>query len=191
MRTRKSRRRGHSSPRAARVLPIAPPARRPCPRGNPLTDSVTIIDPAGTAWLAYVEPAPAELPFRRNAAVLPGRRLRFDSADASLMVSPIPAGAPFLADVRLLELLARAQPIPQPAAAPTRRVRARALWSVDWAGSVAALAGSVTDAARDQWRATAGIRRLGARALVQAVAPAVLVLVLIWDALLVRPRARI
>jgi hypothetical protein len=152
---------------------------------------VTIIDPAGTAWLAYVEPAPAEKPFRRSAAVLPGRRLRFDSVDTSLMVSPIPAGAPFLTDVRLLELLARAQPIPPPATAPTRRLRARALWSVDWAGSVAALAGSVKDAVRHQWRATAGIRRLGSRALVQAVAPAVLVLVLIWDALLVRPRARI
>ena len=190
MRTRKSRQRGRTPSRFARVTPNAP-LRRPYPRGNPLTDWVTLTDDAGTAWLVYVEPAPADMPLRRSAAVLPGRRLRFDAPDASLFVATMPAGAPFLPDHRLRELLAQARPVPQPIPAAARTPPVRALRSVDWGGSLSAAATAARDAVGRQWRATAGLRRLGARTMVQLVAPAVLLLVLVWEAVLVRPRARI
>ena len=78
-------------------------------RGNPLTHSVTFTDEGGTCWLVYVEPAPAEPALWPNAAVLPGRRLRFDSLDASATVSPFPAGAPFLHERTLQRLLTQAR----------------------------------------------------------------------------------
>ncbi|MGH7517154.1 MAG: hypothetical protein ACREOC_06755 [Gemmatimonadales bacterium] len=192
MRTRKSRQRGRTSSRATPVVTAALPPRPAYPRGNPLTDWVGLTDPWGTCWLAYVEPAPAETPLRRNAAVLPGRRLRFDSLAGSLVVSPIPAGSPFLSEERLQRLLAEARPVPAlvPAAAPAI-LPVRALRSVDWAGSVAGAASAVRNGLGRQWRATADVRRLCARGLVHAVAPAVLLLVLVWEAMLVRPRARI
>ena len=190
MRTRKARQRERTPSRATRVL-ITPPPRRPYPRGNPLTDSVTVTDGAGIAWLAYVEPAPSETPLRRSATVLPGRRLRFDSADVSLIVSPIPAGSPFLTEDRLRALLGRAEPIPRPEPPPARRIPVRTLWSVDWGESLSAAVGAVRDAGARQWRATAGLRQVGARALVQAIAPAVLLLIVVWESVLVRPRARI
>jgi hypothetical protein len=173
-----------------KVVPATPPTRPTYPRGNPLTDSVSMTDAAGTSWLVYVEPAPSPVPLRRSAAVLPGRRLRFDSLDSSFAFSPIPAGAPYLPEARLRELLAYSEPVPA-AAAPARGKRTRALWSVDWAGSVAGAAAAVRDVAVRQWRATAEVRHLCARGLVHLVAPAVLLLVILWEAVLVRPRARI
>jgi hypothetical protein len=191
MHTRKPRRRGPSPSRAMSVVSDAPP-RPAYPRGTPLTDAVTLTDDAGTCWLVYVEPAPSDPPLRRSAAVLPGRRLRFDSLERSLVVAPIPAGSPFLSDERLQRLLAEARPVPAPAPpAVSGLIPARALRSVDWAGSVAAAAGAVREIAGRQWRATAGVRRVCARGLVQVVAPAVLLMVVLWEAMLVRPRARI
>ena len=192
MRTRKPRRRGRSPSCATPVVTVAAPPRPAYPRGTPLTDAVTLIDDAGTCWLVYVEPAPAETPLRRSAAVLPGRRLRFDSLERSLIVSTVPAGSPFLSDERLHRLLAGARPVPPAAPVAARSgIPVRALQSVDWAGSVAGAAAAVRDLAGRQWQATAGVRRLCGRGLVQVVAPAVLLLVVVWEAMLVRPRARI
>ncbi len=192
MRNRTSRRRGRKLRRAMPLALAGPPTRPAHPRGNPLTDSVNLTDAAGTSWLAYVEPAPAEPPLRRSAAVLPGRRLRFDSLDRSVVITPVPAGSPFLSDARLLGLLTEARPVPEPAPRVARPVLpARALRSLDWSGSVAGAVAAVRDAAVRQWQATADVRRLCARGLVQLVAPAVVVLVVVWEAMLVRPRARV
>jgi hypothetical protein len=62
---------------------------------------------------------------------------------------------------------------------------------VDWGGSVSAAASAARHAVGRQWRATAALRQVGARTMVQLVAPAVLLLILVWEAVLVRPRARI
>jgi hypothetical protein len=191
MRTRKSRRRGQMTPPAQPTHPVAPADRPAYPRGNPHTDWVAVTDHQGTSWLAYVEPMAGEEPFRRSAAVLPGRRLRFDSLERSLVVSPIPAGAPFLADERLRRLLAAAEPLaaePEPAAAtaPVRPLR-----SIDWGASLAGAVAAARDAAAAQWRGTAELRRLWVRGLVHLVAPAALLLVVLWEAMLVRSRARI
>jgi hypothetical protein len=85
------------------------PATPSYARGNPLTHSVTFTDRSGGWWLVYVEPAPPEPALWPNAAVIPGRRLRFDSLEASVTVSPFPAGAPFLHDGTLQSLLDQAQ----------------------------------------------------------------------------------
>ncbi len=192
MRTRTSRRRGRKPPRVMPPSPGAPPSRPSYPRGNPLTDWVELTDAAGTCWLAYVEPAPPDTPLRRSAAVLPGRRLRFDSLDTSLVVSPIPAGSPYLAEERLQRLLSEARPAPVPSRAAERGpIAARVLRSVDWAGSVGAAAGRARDALARPWQATTDLRRLFARGLVHVVAPAALLVIVVWEALLVRPRARI
>ena len=96
-------------PKAPQPAPVEVPAKPLYARGNPLTHSVTFTDRAGTCWLVYVEPAPAEPALWPNAAVLPGRRLRFDSLEASLTVAPFPAGAPFLLEGALQNLLDQGQ----------------------------------------------------------------------------------
>jgi len=77
------------------------------PRGTPLTPLMEFTDSGRTAWLAYVEATP---PVRRwrllRETVLPGRRVRFDSADESRVTSTVPAGSPFLPERRLQGLLA-------------------------------------------------------------------------------------
>jgi hypothetical protein len=191
MRTRKPRRRGRTTAPAQPIHHV-PPADRPAyPRGNPHTDWVAVADQQGTSWLAYVEPMAAEEPFRRNAAVLPGRRLRFDSLERSVTVSPVPAGAPFLSDDRLRRLLAAAEPLaaePEPNAAPASFAPLR---SVDWAASVGGAVAALREAAAAQCRRTADLRRLCVRGLVHLVAPAALLLVVLWEAMLVRSRARV
>jgi hypothetical protein len=109
---------------------LQPPARSPGPRprGCPLTELMPLRGPDGTEWVAYIEgvpPEPAGLLGRR--AVLPGRRLRFDSAGESRTTGQVPAGAPFLAAARLVQLLAASSPFPPPAAParPSARVRLR------------------------------------------------------------------
>ena len=80
------------------------------PSGVPLTDSMELTDRDGSHWLAYIEGVP--LPRRRRWARsggLPGRRLRFDSAAGSRVISPVPAGSPFLPDARLQDLLDRSE----------------------------------------------------------------------------------
>jgi len=190
MRTR-TRRRGRSSSRAAATAVPVVPSLPAYPRGTPLTDSVVLTEPAGTSWLVYVEPAPPQATFRRSAAVLPGRRLRFDSLERSLVVSPIPAGSPFLSDARLHRLLAAARPLPPAPPAGRGIVRSRVLRSVDWAASLAGAGAAVQDFAARRWKATAGVRRACTHRVVQLVAPAAMLLVVIWEALLGRPRARV
>ena len=101
-------------------VPVAP-AKPSYARGNPLTHSVTFVDSSGTCWLVYVEPAPPLPALWPNAAVLPGRRLRYDSLEHSVTVSPFPAGAPFLQEQALQLLLDQAlggssSPAPLPVA---------------------------------------------------------------------------
>lgn len=113
--------------RAPKPAPAQVPAKPPYARGNPLTHSVTFTDTRGTCWLVYVEPAPPPPALWPNAVVLPGRRLRFDSVDASVMVAPFPAGSPFLHDRALQDLLDQAQPpASDPAAGPLPRFRSPA-----------------------------------------------------------------
>jgi hypothetical protein len=68
----------------------------------------------GVRWIAYVEGFPRESLRFRNRTMLPGRRLRFDSASGSWISLIVPAGAPFLSQGQLTELLRRAQPFPPP-----------------------------------------------------------------------------
>jgi hypothetical protein len=106
-------------------VPVTPPApvKPSYARGNPLTHSVTFVDSSGTCWLVYVEPAPPQPALWPNAAVLPGRRLRFDSLEHSVTVSPFPAGAPFLQEQALQLLLDQAHgSTGHPAVAPAARV---------------------------------------------------------------------
>ncbi len=111
------------------------------PLGLPLTESMGFTARGGTEWLAYVEGVPPAPRRRwRRRALLPGRRLRFDSAWESRVVGPVPAGSPFLADARLQELLDRSVPLAlaelgPPATSASRRwfrdsaPARRALWS--------------------------------------------------------------
>jgi hypothetical protein len=69
--------------------------------------------PDGVQWIVYIEALP---PVRRwrllSQTVLPGRRLRLDSAEESRVSSPVPAGSPFLGERRLLAILAASMPLP-------------------------------------------------------------------------------
>ena len=105
-------------------VPEAPPApaKPSYARGNPLTHSVTFVDSDGTCWLVYVEPAPPQPALWPNAAVLPGRRLRFDSLEQSVTVFPFPAGAPFLQESALQLLLDQARARPAHHMTPAPRV---------------------------------------------------------------------
>jgi hypothetical protein len=121
--TRKPKRAPRSKAVQQAPVPVTSPepAKPPYARGNPLTHSVTLVDTSGVCWLVYVEPAPPQPALWPNAAILPGRRLRFDSLEQSVTVTPFPAGAPFLQEQALLLLLdhARAgssQPVPVPVA---------------------------------------------------------------------------
>jgi hypothetical protein len=99
------------------------------PRGVPLTESVWFTDRDGGQWLVYVEALPAA----RGAGFwhrtrMPGRALRFDSAHESRASQSRPAGAPYLPDEQLQELLDHAQPMtgslyakPRVALRPTSR----------------------------------------------------------------------
>ncbi|MGH7516526.1 MAG: hypothetical protein ACREOC_03515 [Gemmatimonadales bacterium] len=88
------------------------PSRPPYPLGLPLTDSMELTARDGTCWLAYIEGIPSPPPRRwRRQTRFPARRLRFDSVYESRATTPVPAGAPFLTEVRLQELLDRAAPL--------------------------------------------------------------------------------
>jgi hypothetical protein len=78
----------------------------------PLTDSSELTDRDGGRWLVYIEgvPRPAAR-FRTVPSGFPGRRLRFDSTAESRVVTPVPAGSPFLTDERLQRLLDRSEPV--------------------------------------------------------------------------------
>ncbi len=94
------------------------------PRGNALTESMPLLASDGMRWLAYIEGVPADPPRRLwRQVVLPGRRLRFDSANESRATIHFPAGSPFLADARLQSLLDEAQLVLPPAPTPGWRSR--------------------------------------------------------------------
>ena len=116
-------------------LPPAPPAPPAVARGNPLTHSVHFVDAQGTPWLVYLEPGPVSPSLWPNAAVIPGRRLRFDSHEQSLIVSSVPAGAPFLSQERLQALFEGAVPVeePRPAVAAVRSVEPGSVSASDFA----------------------------------------------------------
>jgi len=82
------------------------------PRGAMLSDSVTFTDREGDSWLVYVAGLP-ESPDRWlwPRTRLPGRVLRFDSAVESRAAQTRPAGAPYLQDEQLQELLDHARPM--------------------------------------------------------------------------------
>ena len=131
MTTRSTRSTKRATARAKTPQPTPVPAapKPPYARGNPLTHSVTFVDRSETCWLVYVEPAPAEPALWPNAAVLPGRRLRFDSVESSLVMAPFPAGAPFLQEQALQGLLDNALPVGathRPVMVPSRPARPQA-----------------------------------------------------------------
>lgn len=84
------------------------------PRVTALTPIMELTGPDGVQWIAYVEGFP---PVRRwrllSQTLLPGRRMRFDSADESRVCPTVPAGSPFLSERRLLTLLAESTSLPQ------------------------------------------------------------------------------
>jgi hypothetical protein len=106
----------HAAKRRAPRASAGTAARKPgfpnYSRGNALTPTVNFIDRDRISWLVYIEPGPAEPALWPNAALIPGRRLRFDSVERSMSVEgPIPAGAPYLNDHRLQLLLDEAEPM--------------------------------------------------------------------------------
>ena len=83
------------------------------PRGNALTETMPFTDPGGVRWLVYIEGVPPDPQRRRwGQAVLPGRRLRFDSATESRRSIHVPAGSPYLTEGRLQGLLDQTHPVP-------------------------------------------------------------------------------
>jgi hypothetical protein len=100
------------APRASTGLAARKPGFPNYSRGNALTPTVNFVDRERTSWLVYIEPGPPEPALWPNAALIPGRRLRFDSVERSVMVAgPVPAGAPYLNEVRLQALLDAAEPV--------------------------------------------------------------------------------
>jgi hypothetical protein len=89
------------------------------PRGNALTEVMEFTARDGGQWVAYIEGFPAVRTRRLfPRTVLPGRRLRFDSATESRVSGEVPAGSPFLSERRLLALLAASSVLPPVEAAP-------------------------------------------------------------------------
>lgn len=99
------------------------------PRGNPLTEVMELTTPDGVSWVAYIDGLPPARPRRLlKQTVLPGRRLRFDSAIESRVSPELPAGSPFLTEPRLLGLLGGSRLPPEvepppPSSAILRRLR--------------------------------------------------------------------
>ncbi len=97
------------------------------PRGNALTDTMPFTDRDKVHWLVYIEGVPPDpSPRRWGQAVLPGRRLRFDSVTESRTTIQVPAGSPYLADHRLQSLLDQAQPVLAGSRSPPAATGARA-----------------------------------------------------------------
>lgn len=174
-------------------VPVAPPApaKPSYARGNPLTHSVTFIDSAGTCWLVYVEPAPPQPALWPNAAVLPGRRLRFDSLEHSATIFPFPAGAPFLQEQALQLLLDQARSgSTLPAPVPVARVATPQPEPRHVAAAVpvaeAEIPAPVLDPVRQQLTSMVNARSGWTYQLSRMVQPVALVLVVIRDMILPR-----
>lgn len=150
------------SPAAARKASATPSPAPLYPRGNPLTEAMKFTDRDGALWLAYVEGSDPSPGRRRKAAVLPGRRLRFDGPTESRFTSSIPAGSPFLAEARLQLLLDEARPDQAPAesvAAP-----APGEWVVEWPVRAARSGQEAVADGYRRWQETAPKRKaLGRR----------------------------
>ncbi len=122
---------GRRSPSRRKKVAVKPSATPLYERGNPLTQSMRFTDRDGAVWLAYVEGAePAPTGRLRKSTVLPGRRLRFDSATESRFAARVPAGSPWLAEARLQSLLDEARPDQRPAT--TAAAPAAGDWVVEW-----------------------------------------------------------
>jgi hypothetical protein len=120
--------------------------------GVPLTDSMELTDRDGSHWIAYIEgvPLPRGRRWRRPTG-FPGRRLRFDSVAGSRAVTPVPAGSPFLSDVRLQGLLDRSQPLDAIVAVTTPSAGWRSRL-VEWQSRTARHAAAVLAETGRQWR---------------------------------------
>jgi hypothetical protein len=136
------------------------------PRGNPLTEVMELTASDGVSWVAYIDglpPARARRLLERT--VLPGRRLRFDSAMESRVSLELPAGSPFLAERRLLGLLGGSRLLPEVEPPPPSSAILR----------------------RQRWQATVAhiraLRARGCRAVAGATHPAVDALVALLDRL--------
>jgi hypothetical protein len=108
------------------------------PRGNPLTEGMNLTAHDGVRWTAYIDGYSPRRPRRLLAqTVLPGRRLRFDSASESRISPELPAGSPFLDERRLLVLLATSPLLPQPEPPPSPALLWRQRWQARIAGGKA------------------------------------------------------
>ena len=102
------------------------------PRGNALTEVMELTARDGGHWVAYIEGFPSARTRRLfPQTVLPGRRLRFDSAAESRVSGEVPAGSPFLSERRLLALLAASPVLPLVEGAPAARSRV-SRWRTAW-----------------------------------------------------------
>jgi hypothetical protein len=188
--TRTNKRAPRSKAVESAPVPVAAPApaKPSYARGNPLTHSVTFVDTAGTCWLVYVEPAPPQPALWPNAAVLPGRRLRFDSLEQSVTVFPFPAGAPFLQEHALQLLLdqgrAGSTPVAPVARVATPQPEPRHIAVAPVAE--AEIPAPVLDPVRQQLTSMVNARSGWTYHLSRMVQPVTLVLVVIRDMILPR-----
>jgi len=133
------------------------------PRGNPLTESMPFTDGDGVCWLAYIEGVPATpRPRLWSQTVLPGRRLRFDSATESRVTSRLPAGSPFLVDARLQSLLDEAQSVPALATATSSSPGDASILghpAIEWVTRAGDLGRAVGADWSRRWRRSAKLRQ--------------------------------
>jgi hypothetical protein len=164
------------------------------PRGNPLTESMPFLASDGAHWLAYIEGVPSDPPpWPWRQVVLPGRRLRFDSANESRVTSRLPAGSPFLTDGRLQSLLDEAQLVPPPAASPSSRSRDFIFLRqpvIEWVTRVAEGGRARSADWSRQWRRGASQRQVVRRRVLGLVPAASNTLHLAIETVLGRRRAR-
>jgi hypothetical protein len=179
--------------RAPRVVPTVPLTPF-YPRGNPLTESMPFTDGDGVCWLAYIEGVPpAPRPRLWSQAVLPGRRLRFDSATESRVTARLPAGSPFLADARLQSLLDEAEPVAPLASATGSPSGASSIIGhpvIEWAARVGELGRAVVADWSRSWRRRARRRQALHRRVLELVSGASNTLHVVVVAVLGRRRAR-
>ena len=170
------------------------PARPPYLLGVPLTDVMAFTARGGTCWTVYIEGIPSPAPRRwRSQTLLPARRLRFDSDSESRAITPVPAGAPFLSEARLQELLDRAAPVDDLSAAVGPDLQGRSLHSAARAARLATAvlaAGVLAEGGRRRRRAAE--RQRGLRSRTEELVAGAADRLVVWVAgfLKGRPRAR-